>query len=157
MTNYGELHYAEPAIHIHVFMLYVYYIIYTLLMKLLNERSLYSSSGGRSSNLIISVDHINKKITHPSRILLADTGPFDSFFFCASPSADTLNKSRTSPVFIEPRPEFCCVTTEDAIFILNRCRLSSAQEPVLRSRTYPMIFSSNVPRVISLYTLTTFL
>jgi len=50
----SELDYAEPAIHIHVFMLYVYYTVYTLLMKLLSDRSLYSSSGGRSSNLIIS-------------------------------------------------------------------------------------------------------
>jgi hypothetical protein len=152
-----ELICVEPAVHLHIFMLYVYYTIYTLLMKLLSDKSLYSSSGGRSSNLFISVDHVNKKITHPSRILLAETGPFVSFFFCASPSADTLNRSRTSPVFIDPRPEFCCVTTEDAMFILNRCRLSSAQESVLTGRTYPMIFSSNVPRVISLYTLTTFL
>jgi len=56
----SELDYAEPAVHIHILMLYVYYMIYTLLMKLLSDKSLYSSSGGRSSNLIISVDHINQ-------------------------------------------------------------------------------------------------
>lgn len=61
--------------------------------------------------------------TYPSRILLADMGPVDSFFFLDSPSADTVNKSRTSPVFIDPRPEFCCVMTDDAIFNLNRCSL----------------------------------
>jgi hypothetical protein len=122
--TYYELKCVEPAVRIHIFMLYVYYTVYTLLMKLLNDRSLYSSSGGRSSNLIISFGLPNDNKTHPSRILLAETGPFDSFFFCPSPSADTLNRSRTSPVFIDPRPEFCCVTTEDAIFILNRCRLS---------------------------------
>jgi hypothetical protein len=71
-------------------------------------------------------DLLNNNKTYPSRILLAETGPFDSFFFCPSPSADTLKRSSTSPVFIEPRPEFCCVTTEEAMFILNRCRLSSA-------------------------------
>jgi hypothetical protein len=121
-----ELTCVEPTGHFHVFMLYVYYTIYTLLMKLDSDKSLYSSSGGKSSNLIISFGLPNDNKTHPSRILLAETGPFVSFFFCTSPSADTLNKSRTSPVFIDPRPEFCCVTTEDAIFILNRCRLSSA-------------------------------
>jgi hypothetical protein len=35
-----------------------------------------------------------------------------------------LNKSNTSPVFIEPNPAFCCVTTELAMFILNRCSLN---------------------------------
>jgi hypothetical protein len=49
-----ELICVEPAVHLHIFMLYVYYTIYTLLIKLLSDRSLYSSSGGRSSNLIVS-------------------------------------------------------------------------------------------------------
>jgi hypothetical protein len=107
LTYYYGLECAELAARILIFMPYVYYTIYTLLMKLLNDKSLYSSSGGRSSNLIISFGLPNDNKTHPSRILLAETGPFVSFFFCASPSADTLNRSRTSPVFIDPRPEFC--------------------------------------------------
>ena len=99
---------------------------YTLLMKLDNDNSAYSSSGGRSSSLYYQYQHyVTPTLTHPSSILDADAGPVLSFFFCGSPSAETLNKSRTSPVFIDPNPEFCCVTTDEAIFILNLCRLSS--------------------------------
>lgn len=43
--------------------------------------------------------------------------------FFVSVSAETLKRSRTSPVFIDPRPAFCCVTTDEAMLSLNRCSL----------------------------------
>lgn len=111
---------------------------YTLLMKFAKDNSAYSSSGGRSSSLDVSkvtflrsafvgvAREGDEKGTHPSKILLADTGPAapPSFFlFPGSSSADTLKRSSTSPVFILPNPAFCCVTTEEAILSLKRCRL----------------------------------
>ena len=97
-------------------------------MKCDNDNSAYSSSGGRSSSLYprqtgkqTLVQHTE---THPSKMFFADVSPpFVLPDFVDSPSEDTLNKSSTSPVFIEPSPAFCCVTTELAISNLKRCSL----------------------------------
>ena len=117
------------------------------------------------------LDPTDEMDTHPSSALLADTGPFPPLLcLTGSPSADTLNRSSTSPVFMDPNPAFCWVTTELATSNLNRCSLRprhqlvrhvlprpiSLSESDLVTPTHPMIFSSKVPLVISRYTLTTF-
>ncbi len=100
--------------------------LHTLLKKSESDNPAYSSSGGRSSSLSryqLAVPEYQAD-TYPSRTLLADTGPLPVFpTFAGSPSAETLNRSSTSPVFIDPSPAFCCVTTELAISNLNRCNL----------------------------------
>lgn len=75
----------------------------------------YSSSGGNSSN--------------PWRAFFCETGPFASraFFLAAAAISSSvvvrLKRSNTRSVSIESNPEFCCVTTELAMFSLKRCNL----------------------------------
>lgn len=119
--------------------------IYTLLRKFDNERSAYSSSGGKSSSL--ARDQPKHKAedsrtkTYPSRTLDTDAGPlplpaFATLSLPGSLSADTLNRSRTSPVFIDPRPAFCWVTTDEAMLSLKRCKLVRCQRQTSALSTF---------------------
>ena len=92
------------------------------------EYDVHSSSGCSSARL--------------SRIAFWPTGRFLAGAFAAGVSAETLNRSSTSEPIVE-RSEFCCVTTDEAMLSLNRCRLEeegsrqSTEEKKSRRRRTP--------------------